>query len=69
MRDHDKRLERLELRHRNVAYPYVIRVCDPPTAQERAQMAANTAAGKPFAVVPHVMTTEAWSEKYGSRRN
>jgi hypothetical protein len=43
MKDHDRRLGRLELAQAPKHFPYVIRVSDPPTAAELAQMRANGA--------------------------
>jgi hypothetical protein len=53
MKDHDRRLGRLELAQAPKHFPYVIRVSDPPTAAELAQMRANGEAGRPFAIMPH----------------
>jgi hypothetical protein len=46
--------------------PYVIRLSDPPTAQEQLQLAACRLMGQPFAILPAVCATmDEWIERYG----
>jgi hypothetical protein len=46
--------------------PYVIRLSDPPTPQERLQLAAARLQRTPVAIMPHKCETmENWVERYG----
>ena len=67
MKSIETRLQKLEATSLRREYPYVISVSYPsPTAEERAQMASHTQAGRPFAVVPHKCgTTDEWLSRYG----
>jgi hypothetical protein len=45
--------------------PYVIHLSDPPTAQERLQLAAVRLLGKPVAIMPTpCATVEEWLARY-----
>jgi len=60
-------VEKLEaaVHGRRRRFPYVIRLSDPPTQGELAQMRANATAGKPYAVMPHkCMSADEWMERY-----
>jgi hypothetical protein len=45
--------------------PYVIRLSDPPTNQERLQLLAARLQRRPFAIMPHKYTMEEWIARYG----
>jgi hypothetical protein len=70
-RDVVSRLEKLEAAHGDSAarFPYVIRVSEPPTESELAQIKANAIAGVPFARMPHKAGSMAeWLARYASLR-
>lgn len=47
--------------------PYVIRLSDPPTAQERIQLMACQMLGRQVAIMPaKCLTVAEWVERYGS---
>jgi hypothetical protein len=45
--------------------PYVIRLSDPPTSQERLQLLAARLQRTPVVRMPHKCTMEEWIAKYG----
>jgi len=60
-------LEKIEAAHAAMVlpFPYVIRLSDPPTEPELAQMRRNNTAGKPFVVMPHkCATADEWMARY-----
>jgi hypothetical protein len=45
--------------------PYVIRLSEPPTCQERLQLIAAQLQRTPIAIMPHKYTMEEWIARYG----
>jgi len=47
---------------------YVVHISEPPTAEERLQLAACRLLGQPIVIVPgKCLTTEEWVRKYGEQ--
>jgi hypothetical protein len=46
--------------------PYVIRLSDPPTVQERLQLLAVRLKRSPVAIMPHKYTMDEWIARFGS---
>jgi hypothetical protein len=50
------------------ALPYVVHLSEPPTAQERLQLAACRLMQQPIVIVPgKCLTSEEWVKKYGDQ--
>jgi hypothetical protein len=48
--------------------PYVVHISDPPTAEERLQLAACRLLRQPIVIVPgKCLTIEEWVKKYGEQ--
>jgi hypothetical protein len=71
-RDLLRQIEKLEAvvnaRARRARFPYVIRVSNPVTESEAAQMEANARARRPYAVMPQkCRSVQDWMGRYGER--
>jgi hypothetical protein len=63
----ENRIVKLEL-VRGATRGYVIRLSDPPTSAELAEIAAARTEGRRHIIAPHPITTSEWLAKYGHMR-